>query len=85
MLNDSPIVPRIMVEKVDIDYFITVDHPMTKEHYLSFVACVKSDRIYLLRLYPEQNPSFRIPMVSGGRLYIHSTKDGLMVYPHQLP
>ncbi len=83
--TDSPTVPKITVEKMDTDYFITVDHPMTKEHYLPFVSYVKSDRIYLHRLYPEQSPSFRFPMIAGGRLYVYSTRHGLIAYPHRLP
>lgn len=72
--------PEITVEEIDTDYFITVDHPMTKEHYLSFAAYVKSDKVYLNRLYPEQNPAFRFPVIKGGKLYVYCVKHGLMVY-----
>lgn len=80
--NGTTTIPKITIEETDTDYFITVDHPMTKEHYLSFAAYVKSDRIYLHRLYPEQSPSFRFPMISGGKMYVYCTKHGLMVYSH---
>ncbi|HBI71562.1 MAG TPA: hypothetical protein DDY59_00015, partial [Lachnospiraceae bacterium] len=56
----------------------TFDHPMTKEHYLSFVAYVKSDRIFLNRLYPEQSPSCRFPITTGGKLYVYCIKHGLV-------
>lgn len=64
-----------------MDYFITFDHPMTKDHYLSFAACVKSDRVFLNRLYPEQSPTCRFPVITGGKLYVYCVKHGLMVYP----
>ena len=72
---------KIKVEEIDTDYFITFDHPMTKDHYISFVAYVKSDKIFLNRLYPEQSPSSRFPISKGGKLYIYCVKHCLMVYP----
>ncbi|MFC4598802.1 helix-turn-helix domain-containing protein [Cohnella hongkongensis] len=76
---DSPAATKITVEKMDTDYFITFDHPMTKEHYISFVALVKSDRVLLNRLYPEQSPTCRFPVITGGKLYVYCTKHGLSV------
>ncbi|MDL2325078.1 helix-turn-helix domain-containing protein [Ruminococcaceae bacterium OttesenSCG-928-A16] len=71
----------ISVEEVDTDYYISTNHPMEKDHYLSFVAYVKTDSIFLKRLYPEQSPNFRIPMISGGKLYLYCTKQGLTSFP----
>lgn len=77
--SDTPAPTKVTFEEMDTDLYVTVDHPMTKEHYLSFAAYVKSDRIYFNRLYPEQSPSFRFPMLTGGKLYIYCIKHGLMV------
>lgn len=71
---------KITVEEIDTDYFITFDHPMTKDHYVSFVAIVKSDKVLLNRLYPEQSPTSRIPIIRGGKLYVYCIKHGLTVY-----
>lgn len=72
--------PKIKVEEIDMNYFISFDHPMEKEHYISFVAYVKSDRILLNRLYPEQSPTTRFPLAKGGKLYLYCVKHGLYVY-----
>ncbi|MGB8452671.1 MAG: helix-turn-helix domain-containing protein [Anaerocolumna sp.] len=72
--------PHITVEETDMDYYITIDHPMTKEHYLSFAAYVNSDKVFLNRLYPEQSPAFRFPVISRGKLYVYCVKHGLMLY-----
>ncbi|NLK43807.1 MAG: helix-turn-helix domain-containing protein [Tissierellia bacterium] len=77
---DSVDAIKITVEEIDTDYFISFDHPMTKEHYISFVAYVKSDRVFLNRLYPEQSPTCRFPITKGGKLYVYCVKHGLMVY-----
>ena len=67
-------------ELSDTEYYITLDHEMTKEHYISFAALVKNDRVYMLRLYPEQNPSFRLPAIKGARLFLYCVKHGLMQF-----
>lgn len=82
--TDTTIVPKIKVEEIDMDYFITFDHPMTKEHYLAFAAYVKSDRVFLNRLYPEQSSTCRLPLITGGKLYVFCTKHGLSVYSENL-
>lgn len=71
--------PEIKTEWVDIDYYISIDHVMNKEHYLLFAAYVKSDRIHFIRLYPQQSPTLRIPHMPGGRLYLYCTIHGLTV------
>lgn len=72
---------EISVEEMDIDFFITIKHGMSKEHYISFAAYVYDDRIWFQRLYPEQNPTFRMPVMKGrGNLYLYCTKDGLFKY-----
>lgn len=82
--TDATTIPEITVEVIDADYFITFDHPMTKDHYISFVACAKNDRVFLNRLYPEQNPSCRLPIIAGGKLYVYCIKHGLSVYLKRL-
>lgn len=82
--TDSSTAPNIKVEEIDTDYFVTFDHPMTKEHHISFVAYVKSDKVFLNRLYPEQSPTCRFPKTTGGKLYIYCIKHGLLVYSNNL-
>jgi DNA-binding XRE family transcriptional regulator len=76
---------KFTVEDVDTDYFITFDHPMTKEHYISFVAYVKTDRVFFKRLYPEQSPTCRFPQTQGGKLYVYCVEHGLAVHRGWLP
>jgi len=59
----------VTVEEVEDEQFITVHHPMTKEHYISFVAYVTSDRIQLVKLYPEGNAQTRLQLRGMGFLY----------------
>ena len=45
----------VTIEAVEDEHFITVHHPMTKQHFISFVAYVTTDRMQLVKLYPEGN------------------------------
>lgn len=57
--------------------FITLDHPMTKEHYISFIAWVTGDSFQLVRLYPEGNAEARLKLRGHGRLYWYCNRHGL--------
>ena len=73
---------KAVLREIDLEYYVTVNHDMRKDHYISFAALVYHDRIYLNRLYPEQNPEFRLPMVrKGGYLYLYCTQHGLQKCP----
>ena len=69
---------QIIIENMEDEKFITVNHDMTKEHYISFVAYVTLDRIQFIKLYPEGNPETRINPRGSGYLYIYCNKHGLM-------
>ena len=68
----------ITIEKVEDEHFITVSHPMTKQHYISFMAFVSSDRLQLVKLYPESNAETRMQLRGHGFLYICCNRHGLM-------
>lgn len=73
--------PPATVEESDMEYYVTVDHPMEKDHYLAFAAYVKSDRVHLVRMYPEQGAALRLPCIPGGRLYLYCVRHGLSLCP----
>ena len=68
----------ITIENVEDEKYITVNHPMTKTHYISFMAYVTSDKVHLVKLYPEGNAETRMQFRGRGYLYIYCNKHGLM-------
>lgn len=74
---------KVTVEEVENDYYVTIDHEMTKEHYISFVAYVTYDRVLLIKMYPEQSPTVRFPRLAGkferGKFYIYCNQHGLLM------
>ena len=69
---------RITVEKVEDEHFITIRHPMTKTHFISFVAHVTGDRVQFVKVYPEGNAETRLQLRGGGWLYVYCNRHGLM-------
>jgi len=69
---------RITIEKIEDEYFISVNHDMTKEHFISFVAYLTSDRMQFVKFYPEGNAETRLSICGSGILYIYCNKHGLM-------
>ena len=55
----------ISVEVVEDEYYVSVRHPMTKDHYISFLCAVSDMGTQLAKLYPEGNAGarFRIEWV----------------------
>ncbi|MBQ4571640.1 MAG: helix-turn-helix domain-containing protein [Clostridia bacterium] len=68
----------INIENVEDEKFITVNHPMTKSHYISFIAYVTSDKCHFVKFYPEGNAETRLQFRGRGYLYIYCNKHGLM-------
>ena len=67
----------ITIENVEDEHFITVRHPMTKEHFISFVAFVTCDRVQLVKFYPEGNAETRMQLRGRGQLYYYCNRHGL--------
>ena len=67
----------ITMERVEDEQFLTVGHPMTKEHFISFIAYVTSDRIQMVKLYPEGNAETRFRLRGMGYLYHYCNRHGL--------
>ena len=76
--EDTDDAHSITIEKVEDENFITVNHDMTKEHFISFVAYLTLDRVQFVKFYPEGNAETRLSFCGSGYLYIYCNKHGLM-------
>lgn len=68
---------KLQVEPIENEFFISSNHDMTKEHYISFVALLTGDTLMVKKLYPEWNMQARIPQFGHGKLLWYCTKHGL--------
>lgn len=67
----------IKVEIVEDEYFVTVDHPMQKDHYISFLAAVSDSRVQFVKLYPEGNAEARFKIDRVKKFYAYCNRHGL--------
>lgn len=69
---------EIKLEKVEDEYYLTVNHEMTKTHFISFVAHLTSDKVNFVKFYPEGNAETRMQLRGKGWLYLYCNRHGLM-------
>lgn len=67
----------IRMEIVEDEYYATVDHPMTKDHYISFLAAVSDHGVQFLKLYPEGSAEGRFRIDGVRKLYAYCNRHGL--------
>lgn len=67
----------ITIENVEDEHFITIHHSMTKEHFISFLAYVTSDRLQMVKLYPEGDAQTRLQLRGRGYLYYYCNQHGM--------
>jgi transcriptional regulator with XRE-family HTH domain/desulfoferrodoxin (superoxide reductase-like protein) len=71
---------EIKIEEIENEIYVTVDHPMSKEHYISFFAYVTTDRFEMIKLYPEGDVQGRFALRGSsnhGIIFAYCNRHGL--------
>ena len=68
---------KLSVQIIENDFFISSEHEMTRDHYITFVGLMTSDTVMLKKQYPEWNLQLRIPVFAHGWLLWYCNKHGL--------
>ena len=66
-----------VIERIEDEYYVRIDHEMTKTHYISFIAAASSDRCQMVKLYPEGNAEARFQISGVRKLFFYCNRDGL--------
>lgn len=67
----------LSVEKNDGEYYVRMDHDMSRTHFVSFLACVTADTVQLKKLYPQQDCEGRFAIRGPGYVYAFCNRHGL--------
>ena len=59
---------QLKIEDIGGEWYITSDHEMTKEHYISFAAYVSDSSVMIFKQYPEWGVNITLPVYRSGRL-----------------
>lgn len=65
------------IQTAEDEYYVSVQHEMKKEHYISFIAAVSSDRVQLVKLYPEGDAAARFKKSDVKYIYYYCNRGGL--------
>ena len=67
----------IFMERVEDEYYVRIEHDMTKQHYISFIAALSSEKLRIVKLYPEGNAEARIKISGVRKILFYCNRDGL--------
>ena len=68
---------RLAVEIMDGEYYVSMEHEMAKEHYISFFSYATSGGVQFVKLYPEQTAECRFTKRGHGSIYAYCNRHGL--------
>ncbi|MCA0172902.1 helix-turn-helix domain-containing protein [Bacillus sp. RAR_GA_16] len=68
---------QLTITDIDNQWYISSEHPMSKNHYISFIAFATGDQVRIMKQYPEWNLQTRLPKSKHGKLLWYDTKFGL--------
>ena len=72
---------KIYIDRIEDEYYVCIEHDMSKGHYISFIAALSSDRLQMIKLYPEGNAEARFKINGVKRIVFYCNRDGLFAIP----
>ena len=67
----------VQIERAEDEYYVTIDHEMSKRHYISFIAAMQTDGWEIRKLYPEGPAEARFKTRLTKHLYYYCNQHGL--------
>ena len=67
------------IDVVEDEYHVQIDHAMTREHYISFIAAIGQDAVQIIKQYPEQDAAARFKRAGVRRIAYYCNRDGLFM------
>ena len=67
----------VRIERIEDEFFVSIEHEMTKNHYISFIAAIRSDSVEIQKLYPEQNAEARFKISGTKQILFYCNQHGL--------
>ena len=68
---------EMWIKKVEDECYVRLEHPMSKEHYISFIAAIREDGCELKKLYPEGDAEARFKYSNIRWLCYYCNQHGL--------
>jgi len=65
------------IKIIENEYYVSINHPMSKENYISFISALSSDSIQIKKFYPENAAEAYFRITGVRYIYYYSNVDGL--------
>lgn len=69
------------IEPVEDEYYVHVNHPMTKNHFISFIAAIGDSGYDIMKMYPEGTADCRFKRSGTRYICYYCNRDGLYKVP----
>lgn len=67
----------LKIEVSEDEYYVSIEHEMTREHFVVFLAALSDNGVQLARLYPEGAAEARFRISRVRRILVCCNRDGL--------
>lgn len=71
----------LSIAPMEDEYFVSMEHEMTKQHYISFLAAVRDDGVEIVKLYPEGPAEARFKRRRVSYFLAYCNRHGLYKFP----
>ena len=68
---------KATIKRIEDELFVSILHEMTKTHYISFIAAIRSDGVEIKKLYPEQDAQTRFKINGTEQILYYCNQHGL--------
>ena len=68
---------KATIKRIEDELFVSILHEMTKTHYISFIAAIRSDGVEIKKLYPEQDAQTRFKINETEQILYYCNQHGL--------
>lgn len=75
--EDADAEHAVNVSIVEDEYYVTVDHPMTREHFITCLAALSDRGVQFVKLYPEECAEARFKISRVKWIFAYCNKHGM--------
>ena len=68
---------HLEIEQVEDEYYVSINHEMSKTHFISFIIAVQDDGYEIKKLYPEGNAEARFKISRTRSFMYYCNRHGL--------
>lgn len=68
---------QLRIEQVEDEYYVSINHEMSKTHYISFIMAIQDDGCELKKLYPEGSAETRFKISRTREILYYCNRHGL--------